>query len=506
MFSNWKSFIASIFGKFVQYQVKQMATNALKDQAKIFTQLIQSAKNTKFGLDHQFDQIHKIEDFQKKVPIRDYEEFKHYINEIKEGKEHIIWPGKPLYFAKTSGTTSGVKYIPISKESMPYHFSSARNAVFNYAALINDFSYLDGKLIFLSGSPETSLVGGIPTGRLSGLVNLHIPALFKRSQLPSYTTNCIEDWDTKVEKIIEECIGQDLRLISGIPPWVQMFAEKILKRTGKKSIKEVFPNLKMLVSGGVNFTPYKPHYDRLFGKNIPQVDTYPASEGFIGFQYAPGHPALILNTNAGIFFEFVTLNELKNEKPKRFSLAEVEMGVTYAILLSTNAGLWCYNIGDTIEFISLSPFLFVINGRVSQYISAFGEHVIEKEIETALLKTCEKHLVTVTEYTVSPEVSPPEEGKPYHEWFVEFTKVPADLNLFAADLDQAMTDQNIYYKDLIIGHILQPLKLNSMQSGAFINFMRDIGKLGGQNKVPHLRNDRQIAKDLEKYISSSFQL
>jgi len=494
------SFLAKPFGKYISDQTKKMAANALKDQEKWFYQLIRSAKHTKFGLDHHFTKIHTIADFQNLVPIRDYEEFKYYIQDIKEGKKDIIWPGKPLYFAKTSGTTSGVKYIPISKESMPYHFSSARNAVFNFAALNNDFSYLDGKLIFLSGSPETSEVGGVPTGRLSGLVNLHIPALFKRSQLPSFQTNCIEDWDTKVEKIIDECIGQDLRMISGIPPWVQMFAEKILARTGKKNIKDVFPNLNMLVSGGVNFAPYKAHYDRLFGEKMPRVDTYPASEGFIGFQYLPGCSELILNTNAGIFFEFVSLEELKKEHPKRLSLAEVKTGETYAILLSTNAGMWCYNIGDTVEFISLAPYLFVINGRVSQYISAFGEHVIEKEIETALLDTCAKHHATVTEYTVAPEVNPEDNGKPYHEWFVEFSTAPEDHSSFATDLDSAMTEQNIYYKDLIVGHILRPLKLHFLQTDAFRNFMRDIGKLGGQNKVPHLRNDRKIAEGLVKYI------
>lgn len=495
------SILAKPFGKYISGQIRKMAVNALADQEKWFYHLIRTARQTRFGIDHGFEKIHSIAEFQRLVPIRDYEEFKHYIQEIKEGKADIIWPGKPLYFAKTSGTTSGVKYIPISKESMPYHFSSARNAVFNYAALNNDFSYLDGKLIFLSGSPETSEIGGIPTGRLSGLVNLHIPALFKRSQLPSFKTNCIEDWDTKLEKIIEECIGQDLRLISGIPPWVQMFAEKILEHTGKKNIREVFPNLSLLVSGGVNFAPYKAHYDRLFGDKTPRVDTYPASEGFIGFQYSPGNSELILNTNAGIFFEFVTMEELKKDNPKRLTLSEVKTGETYAILLSTNAGMWCYNIGDTIEFVSLAPYLFVINGRVSQFISAFGEHVIEKEIETALLNTCAKHHASVTEYTVAPEVNPHDHGKPYHEWFIEFANAPADHSSFASDLDFAMTDQNIYYKDLIVGHILRPLKLHFMQTDAFRNFMRDIGKLGGQNKVPHLRNDRKIAEGLVKYIN-----
>lgn len=493
------SFIAKPLGRYVRRRVQSMAMNALQDQAAIFDHLIYKAKETQFGHNHGFEKIRTVHEFRERVPVRDYEGIKDYIQKIKEGQQNVLWPGAPVYFAKTSGTTSGIKYIPLTKESIPYHFNSARNAVFNYASQINDFTYLDGKLIFLSGSPETSMAGKIKSGRLSGLVNLYIPTLFKRSQLPSYATNCIEDWDTKVEKIIDECIGQDLRLISGIPPWVQMFAERILTRTGKSHIREVFPNLKMLVSGGVNFAPYKSHYNRLFGEDIPRVDTYPASEGFIGFQYAPGDPALILNTNAGIFFEFVTLDELKKEQPTRLQLSEVQPGVTYAILLSTNAGMWCYNIGDTIEFVSVNPFRFIINGRVSQYISAFGEHVIEKEVETALLKTCEKHQCTVNEFTIAPQVNPADLGKPYHEWFIDFELPPTNLIGFTADLDHAMRFQNIYYDDLITGNILRPIQIRLMKHLAFRDFMRDIGKLGGQNKIPHLRNDRKIADGLKTY-------
>ncbi|MEP7321481.1 MAG: GH3 auxin-responsive promoter family protein [Saprospiraceae bacterium] len=496
----WKSALVKPYGRMVHRSVRDMATNALEDQQKIFTGLIEKAASTLFGIDHQFGAIKSYKDFQSKVPIRDYEGIKDYIEKIKKGTSNVLWPGQPLYFAKTSGTTSGIKYIPLTKDSMPYHFSSASKAVMSYAAQINDFSYLDGKLIFLSGSPETSLAGSVKAGRLSGLVNLHIPALFKLSQLPSYATNCIEDWDIKVEKIIDECVGQDLRLISGIPPWVQMFAEKILNKTGKSHITEVFPNLKLLVSGGVNFAPYKSHYDRLFGPDIPRVDTYPASEGFIGFQFEPGDSALILNTRAGIFFEFVTLDELKKDNPHRLTLAEVTTGVTYALLLSTNAGLWCYNIGDTIEFLSVSPYRFVINGRVSQYISAFGEHVIEKEVETALLQTCEKHHCTVSEYTIAPQVNPEDGGKSFHEWFIDFEHPPLNFALFTQDLDAAMREQNIYYDDLITGNILRPIQVKMMKPQSFRDFMRDIGKLGGQNKIPHLRNDRKIANGLSPYL------
>lgn len=498
--SSWKSTIISPFGHMIHRKVKAMANTALADQEHIFNDLIHKGTPTLFGKDHSFNKMKSYDDFKNQVPIRDYEGIKHYIQKIKDGIPSVLWPGLPLYFAKTSGTTSGVKYIPLTKSSMPFHFTSARNAVMNYASQINDFSYLDGKLIFLSGSPETSMAGNIRAGRLSGLVNLHIPALFKRSQLPSFATNCIEDWDIKVEKIIDECLGQDLRLISGIPPWVQMLAEKILSKTGKGHIKEVFPNLKMLVSGGVNFAPYKSHFARLFGENIPRVDTYPASEGFIGFQFTPGDPALILNTQGGIFFEFVRPESLGEDHPERIKLSEVQIGITYAILLSTNAGMWCYNIGDTIEFVSTKPYLFHINGRISQYISAFGEHVIEKEVETAFLKTCEKHQCLATEFTIAPQVSPSDGGRPYHEWFVDFERRPIDLNAFIHDLDQAMCDQNIYYKELIDGNILRPLQLRMLKPKSFHNYMRDIGKLGGQNKIPHLKNDRKIVDGLLGYI------
>jgi len=495
----WKSSIVKPFGQLIHQAVKSMAQNAEAGQKNVFKTLIRRARFTLFGKDHQFESIRSYADYRERVPIRDYEGFKDYIQKIKEGGRDILWPGVPLYFAKTSGTTSGVKYIPLSRQSMPFHFSSARNAVMNFAAQINDFSYLDGKLIFLSGSPETSMAGNIPAGRLSGLVNRHIPALFKRSQLPSYATNCIEDWDTKVDAIIRECLGQDLRLISGIPPWVQMFAERILQQTGKSHIREVFPNLKLLVSGGVNFKPYESHFARLFGPDLPRVDTYPASEGFIGFQFEPGDPALLLNTHAGVFYEFITIEELMKGGSLRIPLEEVKPGITYAILLSTNAGLWTYNIGDTIEFVSVRPYRFVVNGRVSQYISAFGEHVIEKEVETALLTTCEKHHCTVEEFTVAPQVNPDDSGKPYHEWFIDFSQTPEDIQAFAKDLDAAMCLQNIYYLDLIKGNILRLLRLRQVRPHGFREYMRDQGKLGGQNKIPHLRNDRLVADGMEDY-------
>ncbi len=433
------------------------------------------------------------EAFRDQVPVRDYEALKPYVERIKQGEKDVLWPGLPKYFAKTSGTTSGVKYIPLTKDSMPNHFGSARNALFNYYARTGNGRFLDGKMIFLSGSPELEEVGGIPTGRLSGIVNHEVPGWLRTNQLPSYKTNCIEEWEEKLERIIDETMQADMRLISGIPPWVQMYYERLLERTGKRTVKEVFPNYSMFVYGGVNFEPYRAALENLVGERIDSVETYPASEGFIAFQDSQTEPGLLLNADSGIFFEFIPLEDIHSDHPRRLWLDELEVGVNYVLIINNNAGLWGYNIGDTVQFVSKDPYRLVVSGRVKHYISAFGEHVIGKEVEEAMNAAAARHQVRVVEYTVAPQVSPPEGGTPYHEWFVEFQEAPDDVEQFAADLDREMVQQNIYYQDLIDGNILRPLKIQVMQKDAFRNYMKTQGKLGGQNKVPRLSNDRKIA-------------
>ena len=470
---------------------------AVEIQEEIRKDLIRSARDTVFGKDHQFRDIHTYEDFRRRVPIRDYEGFKAYADRIKVGEANISWPGTPEYLAKTSGTTSGVKYIPLTRESMPNHFGSARNALFNYVAETGHARWLDGKMIFLSGSPEMEAPHGIPTGRLSGIVNHKVPAWLRTNQLPSYATNCIEDWETKLEAIVDETIDTDMRLISGIPPWVQMYYERLLARSGKDTVKDLFPNFEMFVYGGVNFEPYRESLERLVGQRIPSVETYPASEGFIAFQDSQDETGLLLNSNSGIFFEFVPADQISSDSPERLSLGDVAIGVNYAIILSSTAGLWAYNLGDTVEFVSLKPHRIRVTGRVKHYISAFGEHVIGKEVEAALRTVSNRHGSEVTEFTVAPQVNP-ERGLPYHEWFIEFSKLPADPDTFAADLDEAMVRENLYYRDLIEGKILRRLVLNPLPAGAFRAYMKREGKLGGQNKVPRLSNDRRIADRLGK--------
>ena len=501
---GFKSFLLKPIAKKIARDIDRWSSDAIAAQEKIFEELLRGGRQTAFGRDHDFDQIHRYEDFRERVPVRDYEALSPYIDRIVKGEPDVLWPGRPKYFAKTSGTTSGVKYIPLTKASLPNHFGSARNALFNYYARTGRGSWLDGKMIFLSGSPELDEVGGIPTGRLSGIVNHQVPSWLRLNQMPSYETNCIEDWEEKLTAIVEETLSTDMRLISGIPPWVQMYYERLLERTGKKRVIDVFPNYSMFVFGGVNFEPYRDTLEKLVGKRIDSVETYPASEGFIAFQDAEPHQGLLLNAASGIFYEFVPADEIFDEEPTRLWLKEVEPGVNYALLINNNAGLWGYNLGDTVEFVSLDPPRLRVTGRIKHFISAFGEHVIGKEVEEALMNAAKEESLNIVEFTVAPQVNPPEGETPYHEWFIEFEEVPDNLETFAKRVDENMIRQNIYYEDLIDGHILQPLKIRPLQRNAFRNYMKSQGKLGGQNKVPRLSNDRKIAEALKPFVKDEF--
>jgi hypothetical protein len=476
-----------------------MAT-ALDDQDAIFKELVKIGAKTSFGAEHQLSKVTNHTEFQQAIPLRDYEQFKGYINQIKEGKHNVLWKGKPIYFAKTSGTTSGVKYIPITNESIPNHINTARNALLCYMAETGNTRFADGKMIFLSGSPELERIAGIPTGRLSGIVNHHIPGYLRTNQLPSYETNCIEDWETKLDKIVQETIKKDMTLISGIPPWVQMYFDRLKEQSGKK-ISELFPNFSLLVHGGVNFEPYKAKLFESIGKKIHTIETFPASEGFFAFQDSQESEGLLLNTNSGIFFEFVPAAEIFSERPTRLSLKDVKVGENYALIINSNAGLWGYNIGDTVKFVSTNPYRIIVSGRIKHFISAFGEHVIGEEVESSLMKAAAEEGVQITEFTVAPMIQQGQ-GKSYHEWFIEFANEPADLEKFRLNVDRHLREKNIYYNDLITGNILQSLQIRSVRKNGFIDYMKSIGKLGGQNKVPRLSNDRKLAGELEKFVQS----
>ncbi|MCB0395243.1 MAG: GH3 auxin-responsive promoter family protein [Flavobacteriales bacterium] len=490
-----KSTLSIPVAKFIRQRMMKSVERPDQAQAAVFNHLISTAAQTAFGKEHGFGNISAPRDFKKHVPVRDYENLKPWLEKVKDGDSDILWPGKPIYLSKTSGTTSGTKYIPITSESIHNHIDTARNALLNYIATTGKSKFVGGKMIFLSGSPELAKTNGILTGRLSGIVNHHVPGYLRGNQLPSYDTNCIEDWEMKVDAIVRETVDKDMRLISGIPSWVQMYFEKLLKFTGKETILDIFPNFSLFVHGGVNFSPYKAGFDKLIGGHVDTIELYPASEGFIAFQDRHDEEGLLLNVDSGVFFEFIPLDEVHNENPTRLTLQEVKTGVQYALVLSSNAGLWAYSIGDTVKFISTDPYRLIVTGRIKHFISAFGEHVIGEEVDRAMQIAATEFNAEIREFTVAPQVKPAD-GLPYHEWFVEFSIPPSDPEGFRNRLDALMQQQNIYYKDLLDGNILRTLEVRTVQQEGFIGYMKSIGKLGGQNKVPRLSNDRKIADAL----------
>ncbi len=494
-----KSWLSKPYARHIAAKVRKRAAQPLNMQTDVLNDLIHKGKNTSFGHDHRLEEVMCFEDLRERVPIRDYEGLRPYIDRVVAGEEDILWPGKPIYLAKTAGTTSGSKYIPISKESMPNHITSTRNALLCYIAETGRSDFVNGKMIFLQGSPEVEEVNGIPTGRLSGIVAHHVPRYLLKNRMPSFTTNCIDDWEEKLEAVIDETLNEDMTLISGIPSWVQMYFERLQERTGGKKIREIFPNFSLMVYGGVNFEPYRQHFRELIGKKMDGIEVYPASEGFLAFQDSQEEEGMLLMVDSGIFYEFIPADEVFNENPTRLWLKDVELDVNYAVILHTSAGLWGYSIGDTVKFVSRDPYRIIVTGRIKHFTSAFGEHVIAEEVEQSLRQGVEQTDAEVIEFTVAPQMDVSDHERPYHEWFIEFARKPSNMEELRARIDAVMQEQNPYYKDLIEGGILQPLRIRSVERGGFTRYMKDEGKLGGQNKVPRLADDRHIADKLVHY-------
>lgn len=492
-----KSFAAKLFARRIQRKINAWSQDPINTQARVFQKLIDAAQYTEFGNDHQFNQIANHKDFVERVPIRDYEALRPYVDRVVSGESDILWPGKPLYFAKTSGTTSGAKYIPLTKDSMSTHPDTARNAILTYIAETGNTKFVDGKMIFLQGSPEVEEKNGIKIGRLSGIVAHYVPNYLQKNRLPSWETNCIENWETKVEAIVAETRDKNMSMISGIPPWVQMYFEKLIEQTGQP-VGDLFKDFSLFIYGGVNYEPYRAKFENLIGRKVDSIELYPASEGFFAFQDKQGEKGMLLQLDNGIFYEFVAADSFFTENPDRITLKDIQIGMNYVMIISTTAGLWAYNLGDTVQFTSTSPYRVIVSGRIKHFISAFGEHVIGKEVEHAMQEAIKGTSISINEFTVAPQINPAK-GLPYHEWFIEFENMPEGdegMAAFAKALDQSLQSQNSYYFDLIEGKVLQPLKISAVPQGGFQDYMKSIGKLGGQNKLPRLSNDRKIADAL----------
>jgi len=492
-----KSIAAKIFARKIYKQTLKWSQKPVETQNAVFKNLIKNAEKTQFGKDHNFDSVNSVSDFQKKVPVRDYEDLKPYIEKVVKGEENILWKGKPIYFAKTSGTTSGAKYIPLTKESMPSHINAARNAILNYIHETGNADFVDGKMIFLQGSPILTEKYGIKFGRLSGIVAHFVPKYLQRNRMPSWETNCIEDWETKVDTIVDETISEDMSVISGIPSWVQMYFERLVQKSGGKKIGDIFKNFNLFIYGGVNYEPYRAKFENMIGRKVDSIELFPASEGFFAYQDSQKEKGMLLLLNSGIFYEFIKAEEFFTENPKVYTIGEVEVGVNYVLIISTNAGLWRYNIGDTVQFTSTSPYRVIVSGRIKHYISAFGEHVIANEVENAMKEAVTETNIVINEFTVAPQINP-SSGLPFHEWFIEFEKEPENMEVFAETIDNSMRKQNIYYDDLITGNVLRKVVVTKVSKNGFQDYMKSQGKLGGQNKIPRLSNDRKIADNLIK--------
>jgi hypothetical protein len=495
--SSLKEKAAKVYARYIVWKTTKWAAQPHKTQQKVFKKLLAKGKKTRFGKEHSFGKIINHEDFSKQVPVRDYEELKKYIKLITNGEKDVLWPGRPIYFAKTSGTTSGEKLIPISKQSMPYHIKGSVEATMHYIHETSNTGFLNKKIIFLQGSPLLGETKGIKTGRLSGIVAHYTPSFLRQNTMPSWETNCIEDWEKKVLEISKETLREDMAAIGGIPPWVIMYFEKLLGITGKKTIKQIFPNFSLFVYGGVNYSPYKESFRQLIGKEIDSIEYYPASEGFFAYQDSQEKEGLLLQLNSGIFYEFIEVEEMKKNCPKRLTIKEVEKETNYVLVVSTNAGLWGYNTGDTVEFTSLVPARVKVTGRYKHFISAFGEHVIGSEVEKALRETLINEKISLKEFTVAPNVNP-KKGLPFHQWWIEFDQQVSQekLKKTEKELDRNLQSLNSYYKDLVQGKVLKPLEIVVVKKGGFKNYMESIGKLGGQNKLPRLSNDRKIVDQL----------
>jgi len=484
------SFILKILAQKQYKKSSLMQASAIKDQSVVLKTILKRGARSLFARDLNLSKKTTYHKFKQNTPITDYEYIKPYVRKISEGKKNVLTQGAPAYFAITSGTTSGTKYIPLTKEMMSFQTQAIKELLLLYAYQANSYIISNVGMMFIQGSPELKYFNQIPYAKLSGIAARHIPFFLKKNRYPSMKTNCISNWSEKISKIVEETHNKDMSIIGGIPPWVLTYFESLLNYTNKKNVLDVFPNLKLYIHGGTCFDSYRDSFLNFCG-NIDTLEVYPASEGFFAYQNILQEQGLLLLTNHGVFYEFIKLEDYKKGGRGRICLEDVVKDVDYVMIVSTIAGLWAYNTGDTVRFVSTKPYKILFSGRESQFCSAFGEHVIEKEVQLALKKTIELVGGSVAEFSVCPCVL--ERPKlSHHIWFVEFIKKPSNLNLFTKTLNEELENQNIYYKDLIVSGVIGPLKVFCVKKGGFNEYMKSIGKFGGQNKCPHLSNDTKI--------------
>ena len=486
------------------WRIEAWVQHPIASQREVLQDLVTSAQYTEFGRKYNFSSLFSTRDFKKAVPIHEYEDLKPYILRMMDGEENILWNTPIRWFAKSSGTTSDKsKFIPISEESLEdCHYKGAKDTLTMYYNFNPDSDLLTGKGLVIGGSHTINQVNeDIHYGDLSAVLLQNSPVWGQWIRTPELSIALMDEWETKIEKLAETTIAENVTSISGVPTWTMVLFKRILEITGKSCIAEVWPSLELYIHGGVSFTPYREQFRKIIGKDIYYIDSYNASEGFFAAQDKPGEDGMLLYLDHGVFMEFMPFEEYGKENPQTVGLKDVETGKNYAPVISTNGGLWRYLLGDTIQFTTLYPFRIKVSGRLKHFINAFGEEVIVDNTDKAVSMACEKTGAIVNDYTAAP-VYFSDNGNGAHEWLVEFDKEPASLDDFTVELDKALQSINSdyeakRYKDIALH---QPL-LHIMPKGLFNEWLKSKGKLGGQHKVPRLSNERSLIEEILAFKS-----
>ncbi|MAZ97576.1 GH3 auxin-responsive promoter family protein [Schleiferiaceae bacterium] len=470
----------------------------IETQEEILLDFISEAKDTKFGQLHHFHSIETFTDYVAHVPLHEYEDLKPYIDQMRQGAKDILWPGKVEWYAKSSGTSSGTsKYIPVPEESLEgAHLNGGRIELALYFNHNPDSKLFEGLGLRLGGSTELETHGESHSGDLSAILIQNMPIWAEFRSAPSNNTALMSNWEQKIDAILDEVISQNITSFWGVSSWFLVLFNKVIERTGASNLLEVWPNLELFAHGGVNFAPYQEQFRALMpGNQVTFMENYNASEGFFAVQDDPDFDGLLLLTCCGTFYEFIPMNEFKGKNSKTIMLDDVQLNQEYAVVISTNGGLWRYLLGDTIRFVSLKPFKIKVSGRTSHFINAFGEEVIVCNAEEALTNACAMHECSVKDFHAAPIFMEAHKSGA-HQWLIEFEKAPQDLNLFSSDLDNMLQQLNSDYAakrkgDLILG----PPEVIQVHEGLFYTWLKKKNKLGGQNKIPRLSNERKLIKE-----------
>jgi hypothetical protein len=474
--------------------------NPENTQVMVFNSLIHSGQFTEFGRKFDFQRINHIKDFKKNIPVHEYDDLKPYIQKMMEGNQNVLWNSPISWFAKSSGTTSEKsKFIPVSNESLEDgHYKSAKDVLALYYRNYPQSGILTGKCLTLGGSHQINQLNTDSYyGDLSAVMIQNMSYFTQLIRTPEPAIALMSEWEEKIDKMAESTIREDVTMIAGVPTWTIVLIKRIFEITGKSNLHEIWPNLELYMHGGVNFTPYENQFKQLItSPKMRYLETYNASEGFFAAQDVIGRDGLLLFLNHGVFYEFMPLEEQGKEFPETLQLEEVQLGKNYALIISTNSGLWRYLIGDTIQFVSVNPYRIKVSGRLKHFINAFGEEVIVDNADYAISKACQECNAAVNDYTAAP-IYFSSEANGCHQWIIEFSQAPNDINLFAHKLDKALQNINSDYEAKRHKSIaLSEPKLSVVPKGTFAEWLKSKGKLGGQHKVPRLSNDRTLVEEI----------